>query len=396
MSNYFDQFRAAMQQHGFIPPADFVADGKPHSFDSEGNGGKKKGWYILHNCTVSYLVLARYSQRDNLTTGASVAAIERHTGIARSRARTAIENLEFRLLSRVSTSTTKPRYKFFKAVDLQSVRESLPAFPKKRFDETDSDYQLRYDEVESGRQKHMEQDFIWLPNEIINGVGNETPPIEKIRQDGDVMLLRLFVDLYHAQNLRDDGGINRLAYFQEYDRVNLGERGEFVVWGFRRNTEKVCEIFPIDAHYVNLTKAEKEVGKNQAHVVFSRLKKLQAFGLLGWIPFLFESAERQAEPIHGYSSARNDEIDYDLAVAAYSAAYAMLPEGVRRRVENEEYLIAPVLRHYANVQMIGVARLTYRPKTKMTAAWQANRVEYGKIFLDSYHKLVQAAAKVAA
>jgi len=42
MSNYIDQFRAAMQQHGITPPTHIVADGKPHSFDGEGSGGKKK------------------------------------------------------------------------------------------------------------------------------------------------------------------------------------------------------------------------------------------------------------------------------------------------------------------------------------------------------------------
>jgi hypothetical protein len=31
--------------------------------------------------------------------------------------------------------------------------------------------------------------------------------------------------------------------------------------------------------------------------------------------------------------------------------------------------LVPVLRHFANVQMIGVARLRYRPHTKLTAAW---------------------------
>lgn len=54
MSNFTEQFRTAMQQHGITPPAHIVGDGKPHSFDSEGNGGKKKGWYILHDCTVPF------------------------------------------------------------------------------------------------------------------------------------------------------------------------------------------------------------------------------------------------------------------------------------------------------------------------------------------------------
>jgi hypothetical protein len=46
------------------------------------------------NPAVAYLVLACFTGRDQRTTKAGVHAVERHAGIARSRARTAIEVLE--------------------------------------------------------------------------------------------------------------------------------------------------------------------------------------------------------------------------------------------------------------------------------------------------------------
>jgi hypothetical protein len=41
-------------------------------------------------------------------------------------------------------------------------------------------------------------------------------------------------------------------------------------------------------------------------------------------------------------------------------------------VENGIDYLVPVPRHIANVQMIGIARLRYRPHTRMTSAWWAD------------------------
>jgi hypothetical protein len=41
-------------------------------------------------------------------------------------------------------------------------------------------------------------------------------------------------------------------------------------------------------------------------------------------------------------------------------------------IEKGIHLLAPVPRHIANVQMIGIARLRYRPRTKLTSAWWAD------------------------
>ena len=39
---------------------------------------------------------------------------------------------------------------------------------------------------------------VWLPNTLVTGAANETPPIERVRQTRDPMTLRLLVDCYHA------------------------------------------------------------------------------------------------------------------------------------------------------------------------------------------------------
>ncbi|MBH1836347.1 hypothetical protein I5T88_10740 [Stenotrophomonas maltophilia] len=73
-------------------------------------------------------------------------------------------------------------------------------------------------------------DDIWLPNAVVDGVESEIPPVTKIRQTQDPMVLRLFVELYSQQNLREDGGISRKVTEKVFKREKIGQRGAHVVW----------------------------------------------------------------------------------------------------------------------------------------------------------------------
>ena len=77
-------------------------------------------------------------------------------------------------------------------------------------------------------------DWIWLPNAIVDGVPGAAIPVELIRQSANRAALRLFIDLYHAQSLSDFGGVHWREVRRTYDRHRIGERGAFVVWGFRQ------------------------------------------------------------------------------------------------------------------------------------------------------------------
>ena len=62
------------------------------------------------NAAVAYMVLARFSQRDNRTTAASVHAVEHHTGVARSRAKVAVDALIQGKLLRQVREGSRPLY----------------------------------------------------------------------------------------------------------------------------------------------------------------------------------------------------------------------------------------------------------------------------------------------
>ena len=65
----------------------------------------------------------------------------------------------------------------------------------------------------------------------------------------------------------------------------------------------------------------------------------------------------------------------------------MLTAGQLEWAYRENLTLVPVPRHLANVTSIGVARLRYRPRTKMTAAWWAEYGAKSKHHFDRYNAL---------
>jgi hypothetical protein len=86
---------------------------------------------------------------------------------------------------------------------------------------------------------------------------------------------------------------------------------------------------------------------------------------------IFENDTNAAEPIHVYGIGGHGEarIEREIGGAANQAASAMcLPTKLEKAMEDGFHYLCPVLRTKPSAQMIGVARLTYRPRTKRTAA----------------------------
>ena len=82
-----------------------------------------------------------------------------------------------------------------------------------------------------------------------------------------------------------------------------------------------------------------------------------------------------------------DSIEDRLGALAHEAGQALLTEGQILKAEDEDLHLVPVLRHIANVQMIGIARLRYRPQTQLTSAWWAELHKKCESYLQKYQKL---------
>lgn len=344
------------------------------------------------NEAVAYLVLACFSQRDNTTTAASVHAVETYTGIARGRAGAAIEGLIGRGLVRRLRDGTRPLYALIPFADAQRARENTELLEHERTiverirtgDELNGRSERGYARSLAERGWLEERagrffaagiagpEWIWLPNTMVTGAASEAPPVELLRQTRDVMTLRLFVDFYFAQNLREDGGISRRILWRRYERERLGERAQYTVWGFRRPGTWVDWNSPVTKpHRREPTPEEKAANKTPAVDFFARLTVLETLHLVDWVPYLFEGDDAPAEPMFPCGLLGGDGIEDRIGLAVYRAGTSLLTPQQAAWTQGEGYWPVPVAKHIAKAQMFGIARLRYRPRTKLTAAWYA-------------------------
>jgi hypothetical protein len=387
---------------------------------------------------ICYLVLARGSARDNRTTAWSVNAIERYTGIGRPRAKKAIKDLEASRIIQRQGGPTTPRYVLTPAHEIPGCE----GFPPPTITREEM---LVVDHLSSGEtwlpnrstpewghlnprtlagalsRKGLVQDlgaghfkavvydadaaarpdWIWLPNTIIDGASDETAPVELIRQSQSVVALRLFVDLYHAHNLASDGGIHFRHIWKSFDRHKVGERGAFTIWGFQSGEETARLSAPfVKPHLSGRNETihregggthTRDAGWSTFWDIWGTLTRL---GLVEFVGHIVEADTEEAEPIHPYAINEGEKIERRLANAAHNAAEAMLTEGQRQWAREHGLALVPVRSHLAAVQMVGIARLRYRPRTKATAAWFARQREWEE-WVGRYDEMAVAAQNTA-
>lgn len=273
------------------------------------------------NPAVALLVLARGTGRDHVTTKWSALAVSEHTGIARPRAKAAIEALiGSGLVELLEIKAGKfPRYKLHRPQD--------------------------------------DEDLIWLPNELISGAGEETPPVRRIRETGKVELLQTFIDLYSVQDLDNEGGIPRTLIWTEYQRELICPIGPFVLYGFNRGSGYASN------EGVLAKLKDRSDGMHKGPWV--ALSRLAAFGLIEPIDYMAEAPGKESEliyPVNAETDSAMDDIVCWLDEKGGSG-YAS------QTAEFDRIGIAP--KHIEDASMVGMYRMKYRPKTGKTARWLA-------------------------
>lgn len=280
------------------------------------------------NAATALLVMARGTGRDNATTSWSSNAVENHTGLAWTRGRTAIEGLVDAKIITVIQAGARPRYKLSKPDTIDEL--------------------------------------IWLPNELVTGAGKEPPPVRRLRQRGDVDLLRLLVELYGEHELSGDGGLPRTMVRGAYERERICGWGPYTVYGFDRDDGSATSIGPLKRYW-----------SGDECTVWTPLQALMQMGLLHAVRYLAESAEHDAELIVALSG---DGLAQRVSDAAYDLA-ERLPEGFRQAAEQFEFTF-PVPPDYPAATMVDVYRLHYRPRTTRTATWYAKHASACEAYLE--------------
>jgi hypothetical protein len=102
---------------------------------------------------------------------------------------------------------------------------------------------------------------------------------------------------------------------------------------------------------------------------------------------LLDGDDSEAEIIHPLAMRGGEPAERELARAATQAAAAMLTDGQLNWSVEQGYYLVPVRRHIANVTVVEVFRLKYRPHTKATAAWYALMRQSTAEYLAHYQAL---------
>jgi hypothetical protein len=214
------------------------------------------------NRAVAYLVLARGTGKSNRESAWSVAAVESYTGISRGRAHDAVTALVEDGVVRKLREGTRPKYDLvpWHLIPGSDIRRPLGPSDEKVFDRiskgdlpTTGQDRARAERavaqgslIKAGEGQYSiaqhpgsAPDWIWLPNELVTGAADETSAIELIRQTQEVMTLRPFIDLYHAQNLRDDGGIRPHTKLTAAWWKDLNTKGEKNLAGYEALAKRI-------------------------------------------------------------------------------------------------------------------------------------------------------------
>jgi hypothetical protein len=344
------------------------------------------------NPAIAYLVICR-GAGSRPTSAWSIDAIERHTGISRPKAKSAVAALIQSGLITLKRSGTKPLYGIVAPHEWQASSFSADDLivlklidEKKRLQRRThidtamdlarrgfliSEYYLRFS------RKHdaffsEEPQSVWLPNAIVDGAADETPPLALLRQMQDVRRLRLFVALYDANNLPNDGGVSRALLYEERALKKISQHGPLTIWGF--NSRRLFSTNSSPLFDIFRTGERDEKGADKGWPEFwSALESLTDCGLVNFVPHVFESERPEAEMMHAYPTepGAGEPWEHGVADAAHSAACACLEPEYQEWADRDGFFLLPLPSHISNVAVIGIARLKYRPKTRMTAAWFA-------------------------
>ena len=367
------------------------------------------------NPAVAYLVLAQGTDGNNRSTNWSVTSLKTYVGMSWQRGKPAIEGLiEQGFLRHAKTHTlARPRYELPRWEEILSARAaslqveggySWEVLERIKVGKQPTSQAARnvaeqlekwglIQKSEDGKYQDLllpdsdpSAEYIWLPNTLVTGTDRgEEPPVRRLRGAGDIWTLRLLIDLYHAQNLRDDGGISHRIVRQQYTRKLTGGQGIFKVWAFKQSNLSLWWKRPFAAH-----RFRPRVEGAENHPVWENIEQLQRCGLLTFVPHLWEGDSGEAEVIHPYGieGVGGEPIEIELGEAANQAGLRLALESNVLRDQSEGYSwIAPVKISFPEVQLIGVGRLTYRPHTKRTSEWFAELIERGSRWKAFYQEL---------
>ena len=299
------------------------------------------------NLIAAYLVLSAGTGSDHRLTKWSAKAIEEYVGIGKPRGQRSIQELVDAGLIKHSDRSTRmtPQY-------------VLP---------------------ELGR----EVDPIFLPIQLITGLGTEAPILRRIREIGDPYVLCMLVDLYGLLQIDSTFGLplDLLRMNAASPAKKLVDVGANALWAFDLGrTQQAGGEWP----RIHQTKDSKPWA-----LFWERVGLLEKIGALYFEPWIFDGDGLDAEPLFPvderglYETQRTGPATH-LTKLAYEAAVMLLGDRTYYIERAVGSVVVPLPAHYGSPEIRGVAKLRVEadtPGRRLAYAQRMNRIEsYGRAF----------------
>lgn len=275
--------------------------GRGSSFFALGHDVWQRLWTVETtnrlNLIITYLVLLAGTGSDHRLTKWSAKACEEHTGLGKPRAKHAIEELISAGLSKRTPSSTRmtPQY------------ELLPLPP--------------------------EADPIFLPVALVTGLVGEASMLRRVRETGDVLMLRMLIDLYGLISLDGTHGIPLQALYNGKAGPNqsparkIADVGAHAVWAVSRGSWRGAAGDWAQFHRIQAS--ENDVAWRP---FWDRLDLLKQVGAIWYEPWLFDGEELDAEPLFPLDPAGF----YPVAAPSDEARLTSLAYDVARSLVGDE------------------------------------------------------------
>lgn len=289
------------------------------------------------NLATAFLVLLAGTGSDHRLTKWSAKACEEYAGMGKPRAKQAIEELiGLELVERTDNATTlMPQYR-------------LPEVPR-------------------------DDDPIYLPKQLITGLGGATPLIRRLREAGDFLALQMLVDLYGQIETDATHGIS----IEHFRQGNAEEGGGTKVCEVGVNAVWAMPVPTVMGGSGDWVVPHRTKDKDPWAVFWDRVELLKKIGAIWFEPWVFEGSALDAEPLFPVDPS----VLYSVTAKDKAAELTQLMQDASRLFIGErDYLLE---RHYGEVLMPlplhhqapairGVARMTVEADTP------GCRMAYGK------------------
>lgn len=315
---------------------------------------------------LAYLVLARGTGADNVTTGWGADSIQSRQIMGRPSAVKAIGQLVPALVSPLMPKT-RYRRKLAAPVAVGQTADGKPRY-----------------------------DLVWLPNLLIDGPTGGKSPLTILREIGCPDAALMLLNIYRRCDLMKYGGVPPQELYSRYELKLLGERGAQRIFGVGSTWWwSSSGDSPLSAPLINTAQSSPVLSLSRARGrikpnpppdqsgVWSALNKLNGAGLVAKAHYLFDRPVRDAE---GGEPMFPVTWTGEAAENVYGSAHRAAAERMLERIFNTDakklaakqgctiFVAAP--QHVADPALVGIIRPTFLTDTSHNRRWLAELEEW--------------------